>query len=76
MSIKQEAKKLYYKGLSKKVIKENHLNLRCERDSDGIYYMFDDYSNPIFQKGHRSAKAAWAATVKWLREDRVRRWLK
>ena len=71
MSNKQEAIKSYYKGMSKKFIEENNLNLQCLKEpSTGIFFMWDDGSNPIFGKGHSSPQKAWAETLKWLKERR------
>ena len=67
MSNKSEAIRLYYKGLTKFEIQEHNLDLRCVKNPDGGYLMWDDGSNPIFPHSHASAKQAWAETLEWLK---------
>jgi hypothetical protein len=67
MTSKEEALKIFNRMYTKKEIKENSLDLRCVKEK-GKYYIFDDHSNPFFQKGHKSAQAAWKATVETLKD--------
>ena len=70
MNKKEKCKKMYRLLVGAKAIKEHSLNLMCSRDSkNGRYYMFDDYTNPIFRKGHKSPMGAWKATEEWLEKE-------